>query len=309
MRKSYLTSLGLGSLLMLAACQKEALTDNLQPISTRSAAIVSTVTIRPALLTSSPLISRVFTYMPAAGQFINETSLGTTAAAQGLVGSTANMVSLGGFGGYIVFGFDHSVVNGTGNDLGIYGNPLGPTYQWSEPGVVMVSQDTNGNGLPDDAWYELAGSQYSAASTIKNYRITYYNPHAAGTSVLWKDNQGASGYVVANSYHTANNYYPAMAPSQDSITFTGTKLVNTLQTGSIVTNLAFAWGYSDSYSSEYPTLGYNTFDIAWAVNASGTPVTLNAIDFVKVYTGQNCSGGTMMGEISTEVKGARDLHL
>lgn len=309
MRKSYLTSLGLGSLLMLAACQKENLSAGLEPMKKSSASLVSNVTVRPALLTSSPLISHVYTYMPAAGQFINDASYGTTTAAQSLVGSTSNLVSLGGFGGYIVFGFDHSVVNSAGNDLGIYGNPLGPTYQWSEPGVVMVSQDTNGNGIPDDTWYELAGSQYTATGTIKNYRITYYNPHAVGTSVLWKDNQGATGYVQANAYHTTNNYYPAMAPNQDSIAFTGTKLVNTLQTGGIITNLAFAWGYSDSYSSEYPTLGYNTFDISWAVNASGTAVTLNAIDFVKVYTGQNCSAGTMLGEISTEVKGARDLHL
>lgn len=309
MRKSYLTSLSLGSLLILAACQKEELADSLQPIQKSASSIVSNVTVRPALITSSPLISQVFTYMPAAGQFINETAYGTTTAAQSLVGSTSNMVSLGGFGGYIVFGFDHSVVNSAGNDLGIYGNPLGPSYEWSEPGVVMVSQDTNANGIPDDTWYELAGSQYSATGTIKNYRITYYNPHAAGTNVLWKDNQGATGNVLANAYHTTNNYYPAMAPNQDSITFTGTKLVNTLQPGTIITNLSFAWGYSDSYSSEYPTLGYNTFDISWAVNASGTPVTLNAIDFVKVYTGQNCSAGTMLGEISTEVKGARDLHL
>ncbi|MBS0032102.1 hypothetical protein ACTJJ0_03155 [Chitinophaga sp. 22321] len=309
MRKSYLTSLGLGGLLMLAACQKEDLSGGLEPVKKPSSSIVSNVTVRQALLTSSPLISQVFTYMPAAGQFINETAYGTNTAAQALVGNTTHLVSLGGYGGYIVFGFDHSVVNSAGNDLGIYGNPLGPTYQWSEPGVVMVSQDTNGNGIPDDTWYELAGSQYTAAGTIKNYRITYYNPHAAGTSVLWKDNQGATGYVQANAYHTANNYYPAMAPNQDSISFTGTKLVNTLQTGTILTNLAFAWGYSDSYSSEYPTLGYNTFDIAWAVNSAGTSVSLNAIDFVKVYTGQNCNGGAMLGEISTEVKGARDLHL
>ncbi|WP_160715455.1 PKD domain-containing protein [Chitinophaga solisilvae] len=310
MRKSYLTFIALAGTVLFAACSKENLVDNSIPAGKGLAAsLAGDASVRAATLVSSPLISKIYAYQPAAGQFINETALGSPAAAQALIGSTSNMVSLGGFGGYIIFGFDHSVVNGTGADLGIYGNPLGPTYQWSEPGVVMVSKDVNGNGQPDDAWYELAGSQYNAAGTIKNYRITYYNPHAAGTSVLWKDNQGASGYVVANTYHTANNYYPATAPNQDSVSFTGTKLVNTLQPGAIITNLAFAWGYSDSYSSEYPTLGYNTFDIAWAVNGSGQSVNLNAIDFVKVYTGQNCNAGTMLGEISTEVKGARDLHL
>ncbi|WP_212003592.1 hypothetical protein [Chitinophaga sp. HK235] len=310
MKNPCLTAMALAALFIWSSCRKDALNnDLLTNVETPRPALVSNVTIRPAALTSSPLISKVYTYMPAPGQFINESAYGTIAAAQAVVGSTSNLVSLGGYGGYIVFGFDHSVVNGAGNDLGIYGNPLGPQYQWSEPGIVMVSQDVNGNGIPDDPWYELAGSEYNASGTVKNYRITYYNPHAAGTNVPWKDNLGNSGIVQANSFHTANNYYPAMAPNQDSITFTGTKLVNTLVPGSIITNLAFAWGYSDSYSSEYPTYGYNTFDISWAVNAGGQSVSLNAIDFVKVYTGQNCNAGPLLGEISTELKGARDLHL
>ncbi|MFB6454685.1 hypothetical protein ACE38W_05380 [Chitinophaga sp. Hz27] len=306
MKKSIFPVMALLAAVTFTACQKEDQADvmHLQPLQTGKTSVY-----RPKTSTSSPLISTVYDYLPAAGQFVNTTGVGTQAAAQALVGSTSNMVSLGAFGGYIIFGFDHSVDNGTGADLGIYGNPLGPTYQWSEPGIVMVSQDINSNGIPDDPWYELAGSEYSSSATIKNYRITYYNPHAVGTSVLWKDNQGNTGYVTANSYHTTNNYYPTFAANQDSISFTGTKVANTLVPGTIITNLAYAWGYSDSYSSEYPTYGYNTFDISWAVNSSGTPVSLTYIDFVKVYTGQNCDAGTMLGEISTEVKGARDLHL
>ena len=29
----------------------------------------------------------------------------------------------------------------------------------NEPGIVWVMQDVNGNGLPDDEWYELRGSE------------------------------------------------------------------------------------------------------------------------------------------------------
>lgn len=29
-----------------------------------------------------------------------------------------------------------------------------------EPGVIQVCYDANGNGLPDDGWYEIAGSSY-----------------------------------------------------------------------------------------------------------------------------------------------------
>ncbi|WP_316797204.1 hypothetical protein [Pedobacter agri] len=128
---------------------------------------------------SSKFIYKVFEYVPAPGQHINNASLGSPEQAQKLVGSINNLVSLGGFGGYIVFGFDHSVVNQTGADLAIYGNPLGPPYAFAEPGIVMISQDKNGNGLPDDEWFELAGSEYAKTTTIKNYEITYTNPKAA----------------------------------------------------------------------------------------------------------------------------------
>ncbi len=45
-----------------------------------------------------------------------------------------------------------------------------------EPGIVEVSFDTNQNGLPDDEWYELAGSEYYKPETVKEYSITYRKP-------------------------------------------------------------------------------------------------------------------------------------
>lgn len=305
MKKSLFSALALMSAVAWSSCQKETLTQEPQNVKLEE----RLATYRPPSGSSSPLISTVFDYLPGAGQFISKSPYGTAAAAQLLVNSTTNMVSLGGWGGYIVFGFDHSVDNSAGNDIGIYGNPLGSPWNWSEPGIVMVSQDVNNNGVPDDAWYELAGSEYSNPATIKNYRITYYNPYAVGTSVKWKSNQGDSGYVAANAFHTTNNYYPTFAPNLDSISFTGTKLANTLVPGTVIQNMNYAWGYTDSYATDFTTYGYNVFNIDWAVNGSGTPVSLTYIDFVKVYTGQNCSGGAMLGEISTEIKGARDLHL
>ena len=257
--------------------------------------------------TSSKFISTVFEYAPAPGQHINNASLGSPEQAQKLVGSIANMVSLGGFGGYIVFGFDHSVVNQTGSDLAIYGNPFGPPYAFAEPGIVMVSQDKNGNGKPDDEWFELAGSEYAKATTIKNYEITYTNPKAAA-NVAWTDNQGNSGFV--NNSAKRINFYPLFASNQEKITFKGTLLPSTLSSGGIVTNGAFDWGYTDSYSTgdDYKTNLYNSFDISWAVDATGKKVTLNTIDFVKVYTAQNVNAG-ILGEISTDVKGATDLNI
>ena len=265
------------------------------------------VPVVAATPTSSKFISKVFEYAPAPGQHINNASLGSPEQAQKLVGSINNMVSLGGFGGYIVFGFDHSVVNQNGADLAIYGNPFGPPYAFAEPGIVMVSQDKNGNGLPDDEWFELAGSEYEKTTTIKNYEITYINPKAAA-NVAWTDNQGNSG--VVNNSAKRINFYPLFASNQDKITFKGTLLPSTLNTSGIVTNAAFDWGYTDSYSTgdDYKTKLYNSFDIAWAVDGAGKKVSLSTIDFVKVYTAQNVNAG-ILGEISTDVKGATDLNI
>ena len=57
-------------------------------------------------------------------------------------------------------GFDHSIANGEGADIVVKGNMHEGS---SEAGIVWVSQDTNGNGQPDDEWYELRGSEYDAA--------------------------------------------------------------------------------------------------------------------------------------------------
>ncbi len=259
---------------------------------------------------SSKFISRIFEYMPAPGQFINELNVGSPQQAEKLVGNVNNLLTLGAYGGYIVFGFDHSVKNEVGYDLAIYGNPIGGSTPWAEHGIVMVSQDKNGNGLPDDEWYELAGSEYFHSSTIKHYEITYYNPKGYA-NVPWTDNQGNSGAVEINAFHK-HNYYPEFIASQEKITFKGTLLRSTWgQIGSIFINSPFDWGYTDSWSvgDNYQTNRFNSFDISWAVDKDGKKVELKTIDFVKVYTAQNEKGNALLGEISTEIKGAVDLHI
>lgn len=274
--------------------------------------------------TYSKYVSKVLAYQPAPGQFINEQNAGTPQAADALVGGNTSLLSLGSFGGYVVVAFDHAVQNGDGADIGVYGNPnTGAGTEWSEPGIVSVMQDKNGNGLADDGdWYELAGSEHSNALTVKNYRITYYKPLNKTEDVTWKDNQGKQGKVLRNVYHS-QEYYPLWVANQDSISFTGTLLPPSLRSGGLNTNPPFAWGYADSGSEDFLELrsaygrGYNTFDISWAVDRSGNKADLKSIDFVRVMTAQNSNGsagndaegGRQLGEISTEVSGLIDLQI
>lgn len=257
-------------------------------------------------------ISELLEYVPAPGQFINK-GLGNMASAQTIV-NQKGMISLGGYGGYVTFKFDHSVINGEGYDFVVLGNAFKGS---SEPGIVMVSYDQNGNGVADDPWYELAGSEYHKESTIKNYALTYYKPTQTEKSenIRWTDNQGAEGVAPANPFHK-QCYYPLFLPQgvPDMITFSGT-ILDYASPDQKKWIGELDWGYADNYSPLYTmvvnedndTRNSNKFDINWAVDSNGKPVKLYAIDFIKVYTGVN-QHHDAFGEKSTEVCGAISLR-
>ena len=250
-----------------------------------------------SILAQSPYIHKVFDYRPAPGQFINklpEYETGDTQedmnrkAEESISGENKILISLGGYGGYVIFGFDHPVTNVIGSyDFKIWGNAFLSTSSSAprdggscEPGIVMVSCDANGNGLPDDEWYELAGSEYEKPETIKNYQITYYK---------------------------SQSNYPQWI-KDEALFFEGTKLadngVDISGTGTNYILYAYPWGYADNYPNNDER---SNFNIEWAVDNDGNSVHLPIIHFVKVYTGVNQHCG-WLGETSTEVMGAEDLH-
>ena len=177
---------------------------------------------RPQNVASKADWNKVYEYTPAPGQFINETKTGgfdgtqityeaAIAYAEQRMSEVdrdgnpyPNWVSLGGFGGYMVVGFDHSIDNSGDYDLGILGNSFSGS---SEPGIVWVMQDENGNGLPDDTWYELAGSETGKAETIQNYSVTYYRPSGVKMPVQWVDNLGNSGEIDYLAQFHRQDYY------------------------------------------------------------------------------------------------------
>lgn len=260
--------------------------------------------------TLSKYVSRVLEFAPAPGQFTNKLppfSEGDSEQAMLkkvenlLVGKTGNVVSLGAYGGYIVVGFDHSIVNApNAKDFKVYGNAFDTS---AEPGIVMVSADENGNNLPDDEWYELAGSEYARAT--KNYSISYLRPTLLNGNVKWFDNQGKHDTLYVVSSYTGDSYFPLWT-DKDTLTFYGTLLPNnSTTTDSIIWQLpAYEWGYADNKSNNSDGC---TFDIDWAVDRQGNKKALDKIDFIKIYTGVNQATG-WVGETSTEVGGVEDLN-
>ena len=271
----------------------------------------------------SAFANKVLEYNPAPSQYMNTTRTAYKTgfsyqqvleyATELLQDRNICLLTLGAFGGNITVGFDHTVPNVPGEyDLKIYGNAYYDMYGTfldkpggnSEPGIVLVSKDTNGNGLPDDEWYELAGSEYNSLATTRDYEITYYRPNLANQNVFWKDNKKNEGYILRNSYHNQESYYPLWI-EDDEITFQGTRLKdNAVLENGLWVGYCYPWGYADNHPN---TKEGSNFKIDWAVDSNGTPADLDQIDFVKIMTAVNQDAG-QMGEISTEVTTVENLH-
>ncbi|MBQ8775689.1 MAG: cell surface protein [Alistipes sp.] len=266
---------------------------------------------RERTATSASVFSRVVEYLPAPGQFIGDTKTGGFTGEE-LTAEDAriyaeerlhqnNWVSLGAFGGSIVVVFDHSIANNDDYDFAIKGNSFDGS---SEPGIVWVMQDENGNGLADDTWYELKGSETGKGSTYQDYEVTYYRPISSGMPVAWSDNKGGSGTIdYLSSFHNQPSYYPTWIGA-DSYTLRGTRLearnYDKSGNGSMWVQPAYDWGYADNYSERDCVDAENSFDISNAIDILGKPIELEYIDFVKVQSAVQSKSG-WLGELSTEV--------
>ena len=264
--------------------------------------------------------SAVESYLPAPGQFVNLSAY--QEALKTLNG--ASLITLGAFGGNIVYKYDEPIQNSPNNKYGIdfivYGNCFtnsdGSTSSGAaEPASVMVSKD----GV---SWYELAGSEYYSASARHNLTVTYTNgdtTFAEATDTSWVDSNGTTGILPANEYHN-QAYYPNPEyynAFQKGIGKNSTYTANTVSfTGTMIDSGFYPFGYADSHS-ENTTLGnssvnpygashaynYNGdgFDISWAVDKDGNPVYLDEISYIKIYN-PLLSYNEMTGEKSPEIK-------
>lgn len=189
----------------------------------------------------TPYISEVFDFLPAPGQFVNKLPVykeGDThedmvrKAGESLIGEDATMITLGGWGGYVTFGFDHTIINVPGRrDFRIHGNafaaaanpsPGAPFGGSCEPAIIMVAYDKNKNGVPDDdEWYEIKGSGNFTAEnepwyqnavdngndtqTIRDYEMTYYRPATETPGEDGEANNPAAFVSIQNYIRWTNN--------------------------------------------------------------------------------------------------------
>lgn len=243
----------------------------------------------------------VVEFIPAPGQFVNEGYSASTMAEACAYAEdrfrNRYFVSLGGFGGYVVVRFKTPIANSQGGyDFGIFGNSFSGS---SEPGIVWVAQDANQNGVADDEWFELRGSERG----LQNYAITYSRTDDVN-KIAWRDNRGDSGVIERNNAHT-QDYFPAWV-AENEYTLSGTLLPDNSEWNDKNQEWvlhAFEWGYADNFSAiDLATDRANRFRISDACTTSGEPANLPQIDFVKVQSATNVIH-TIIGEVSTEVCG------
>lgn len=292
---------------------------------------------------ADPFATTVVSYDPAPGQFVNNAAFNDPTRALGppsgvgtAAPNNASLVNVGGFGGSITLGFDHTITDDAANPFGldfiVFGNAFwlagDANRRWAECAHVEVSRDANGNSLPDDKWYLIPGSHIT-------------DPVGQTQSQTWDDNYGDATHPPANPA-----WWPAGFVSPFDTTAyrlpPGVFDVAVLENpNGLAAEVEGVWGYAD----HSPTLllgdldadnvvddagvtpdefyvvpdnpfavgvthgagGGDGFDIAWAIDAaSGTPANLTGIDFVRITNGVNFMAGAL-GEISAEIDAVADV--
>ncbi|MDR0629490.1 MAG: bacterial Ig-like domain-containing protein [Treponema sp.] len=205
-------------------------------------------------------------------------------------GGTGYGWSLGSVGGYEVWAVEPRA------SYDIPGNPL---TGWREPGVVWMQEDMNGNGLPDEMWYELPGGDETHPirknQITRRYAITYFKTNDHGTTneygqkireVYWVDSRGRAGMIPGG-------FPTPWGVIGDRVTYTGTLLRDDGEIFSPNYNMADLDGYVDC-------TGNIAFPVSRAVRSDGTPANLSAVKFLRVQTSL-FRYGDIFGDVSTEI--------
>ncbi len=288
----------------------------------------------------SPFATRVVEYAPAPGQFVNVPqfddplrALGPPSGGGIAAPNNVSVVTLGGFGGFIVLAFDHLVrddrMNRFGMDAIVFGNAYwvggDPQRHWAECVTIEISKDENGNGEPDDTWYLIPGShvpdpaaQFSVVWWDDNVPNATYPPDdqlwiPPERSGLWS----SSGYELPPPIFAAVVIVnPSVDPRLESIFGYG-EYSPTLILGDVD---ADDISDADVHPADFYTWpddprtvgmspgsgGGDAFDIAWAVDPmSGARAHLDGFHFIRLTTAVDFIS-PILGEKSGEIDAVAD---
>ena len=247
---------------------------------------------------------------------------GTSVTRKIVNGYVSTGISLGAAGGYVEYDFalnkyqtDENNVKTRikrpyGVDFIVYGNAF---VNNPEAGSVKVHGTTTDSKT---GWFELAGSLYYNAKTLRDVNVSYkkvvandntqgiYYKIEKGTTVLRNWTKFNTNTNVAwwpedtEGYYDCNNI-PGVYGNVEDVIFDFANDVITYQHVTIVrdndTTSGYAFGYFDITPNGtvsttavnpyvYGTSGGNGYSLDWAVDENGNPVDISTIDKIRLYT-------------------------
>lgn len=217
------------------------------------------------------------------------------------VPDNSSIVSIGSQGASITLRFNTPVTDDPQNPMGldciVYSNGFwvgnNPARKFQEPAYIEISEDANSNNLADDAWYLIPGSRMFLLS---NFPL----PAEPAGQV---DSDGVPPHLLAGSIVNPNTLDANPSNNQDE----------------------FDWGYveltptapeyldnwlrpDDPFKIELTPRsgGGDAFDIAWAVDAGGSPAGITRFHFIRI-TALVDRQLTGLGPATAEVDAAADV--
>lgn len=214
--------------------------------------------------------------------------------------NNTSLVSLGGRGGSLTLRFNTPVEDDPANPFGldciVYANAFwvgaNPQVKFQEPALIEISEDTNANGLADDAWYLIPGCRGYA-----------YSPFPSVDEPPGQANSRTDPFLLAGNITNPNLY--------------------DTDTGNDSTE--YNWGYAEMTPTMTPYLdnyvrpddplaigitprsgGGDAFDIAWAVDSGGNPAPITRFHFIRLTSFISRTLGAL-GTASPEIDAVADV--
>jgi len=204
----------------------------------------------PGLVSQEPLYKNIGRYEPV-----------------GVALDDSNMTLLGTYGGYVVLGHDAPIYNQEGDDFIV-------NAHWSDQDVpltsVMVMQDENQNNIPDDTWYRIE-DDFGQEKEGRNYTLTY----SLSEKGAYKTGQSNAGSLQLE--------VPVTTPLPTSYLELAKELNWKLFRPDHYT-LEGNIKYMHEDPIETLHLDIKGYNIDNAIDGNGIPASLQAVDFIKVYT-------------------------
>lgn len=303
--------------------------------------LVACLTVRSVALGQTPFAAYVIDYAPAPGQWVNDERFNDPGAALGppVVGGLpepgeAELVTLGGLGGSITLGFDHTVeddpLNPFGMDAIVFSNAFwsggDPEFHWAECATIEISLDENENGLADDTWYLIPGShipdpagQLLVLTWDDDTADATYPPDLAswippGTFGEWST---FAFELPVGLFGAAVVVNPEAGSGMEGIfgyaEYSPTLLLGDTDADGSVDDLTIPPADFYTVPDDPLTVGISpgsgggdAFDVAWAVDPeTNRPAGLTGFDFIRITTAVNIVAGAF-GEKSAEIDAVAD---